>query len=240
MKYISLILVFLLFFNGSIKVSWEPSESSDVAGYKIYIGNESGNYHIVIDAGQDTSRVIEFETEKPWYVTVTAYDAAGNESAYSNEVTINVKDLAFIDTVYYQDSRVIVCLEKIWYCGHTVWAFLDSLRIIDTVKVQDDTCFFFELPVLDNWEKLKIRSLTISSNQQHALLLGAETDVPMACDIDNDGRVNIDDLRAFDKAIGTYTGQEKYRLAFDLNRDGKITVLDMILFDKNYGRKKDD
>ena len=72
----------------------DGSTIADLAGYKIYYGtiSGSGNYTASIDVGNATS--IPFTTLSSlvpapglYYIAVTAYDTAGNESSYSNEIS---------------------------------------------------------------------------------------------------------------------------------------------------------
>jgi len=94
----------LVFAANPTKFYWTPpttnvdgSPLTDLAGYKVYCGNASGNYTIIKDTGMLLptpteveyliSNVIPGGQDKTWYCVVTAYDDAGNESGYSNEVS---------------------------------------------------------------------------------------------------------------------------------------------------------
>lgn len=79
---------------GSVTLSWEApttktdgTELTDLAGYKVYQGKKSRTYGTPIDVGNETTYTI---TDLPdgafFYAAVTAYDASGLESEYSNEV----------------------------------------------------------------------------------------------------------------------------------------------------------
>ncbi|UCH46147.1 MAG: fibronectin type III domain-containing protein [Nitrospiraceae bacterium] len=96
-------IIFLLTFSytsalyaGSIKLSWNPPTAnmdgttlSDLAGYKIYYGTESNVYLDSLNVGNVTSyRVKNLVSGNTYYFTVTAYDRSGNESQYSNEVSL--------------------------------------------------------------------------------------------------------------------------------------------------------
>ena len=59
---------------------------NDLAGYKIYYGVSSGNYSVVIDAGNVSSYDISNLPAGTYYFAITAYDTSYNESTYSNEV----------------------------------------------------------------------------------------------------------------------------------------------------------
>ena len=72
----------------SIILEWNASISSDVAGYNVYYGTSSGNYSYKINVGNVTSLTVSnLACGVTYYFAATAYDANGNESAYSSEVT---------------------------------------------------------------------------------------------------------------------------------------------------------
>lgn len=76
--------------------SWLPNTEEDLAGYKIHYGAESGVYTTVVDCGLPETnaggRVVytipDTPTENTFYAA-TAYDTAGQESNYSDEVSNN-------------------------------------------------------------------------------------------------------------------------------------------------------
>jgi len=73
-------------YASGIKVSWEKNSESDLAGYKVYYGTASHNYQSCLDAGAFTSIEIDGLTHgKTYYISVSAYDKLGNESASSQE-----------------------------------------------------------------------------------------------------------------------------------------------------------
>jgi len=84
--------------TGKMLVKWDTNTEPDLAGYKVYYGNESRNYPYVIDVGNVTEKLITgLKFYVPWYVAVTAYDTANNESIFSQEVSITL----YPDTTYY-------------------------------------------------------------------------------------------------------------------------------------------
>ena len=78
----------------SATLSWsEPSHnadgtplSGDLAGYIIYYGLGTDNYTESVDIGNYRSASINDLTSGTWCFTVTAYDALGNESDFSDEI----------------------------------------------------------------------------------------------------------------------------------------------------------
>jgi hypothetical protein len=70
-----------------LSVTWDPSGDSDVAGYKVYYGTQSGTYTEVIDAGNSTTCTLpDLAVGTTYYIAATAYDSYGYESGYSNEL----------------------------------------------------------------------------------------------------------------------------------------------------------
>jgi len=94
MKKILLILVLVgRVFAGAATVSWDANTESDLAGYKIYYGQNSGSYDDVVDVGNDISWVVDnLIVSATYFFVATAYDSSGNESAFSNEVSTTIID----------------------------------------------------------------------------------------------------------------------------------------------------
>jgi len=62
------------------------TQLTDLDGYRIYYGQTSRNYTSVMDINKTTSYTVSSLSQGTWCFAVTAYDIAGNESGYSNEV----------------------------------------------------------------------------------------------------------------------------------------------------------
>jgi hypothetical protein len=67
-------------------LTWDANTEVDLAGYRIYAGLASRTYNLLADVGLSTSYDLTFDDGKTRYFVATAYDTAGNESEYSNEV----------------------------------------------------------------------------------------------------------------------------------------------------------
>ena len=101
MKKILLIILVLAsrVFPGSATVSWDAPTTNqngtpltDLSGYKIYYGQNSGNYDLQAWVGNVTSfRLSGLEEDKQYFFAVTAMDFSGNESGFSNEVSTTIK-----------------------------------------------------------------------------------------------------------------------------------------------------
>ena len=71
---------------------WDAATDIGVVGYRVYYGTASREYAQApgdgINAGMATTFVIHgLERRKRWHFAVTAYDADGNESQYSEEAS---------------------------------------------------------------------------------------------------------------------------------------------------------
>jgi hypothetical protein len=86
----ALILIFQIHASAASKVTLElsPITDTNAVGCKIYYGLESHNYTQSVDAKTATNVVISLPAAgATYYFAATTYDSAGNESAYSREVT---------------------------------------------------------------------------------------------------------------------------------------------------------
>jgi hypothetical protein len=79
--------------SSSVTLTWNANTESDLAGYRVYRATSSGTYGVPIATiqGNTTSYIaagLQFGTT--YFFVVTAFDIAGNESAYSNEVSKSI------------------------------------------------------------------------------------------------------------------------------------------------------
>jgi hypothetical protein len=81
----------------TVTLAWDPNQEPDVAGYTIHYGTFSRNYQYSVDVGNVTScTVSNLDLNETYYFAVTANDDAGNESAYSDEVSTSIGPVEFI------------------------------------------------------------------------------------------------------------------------------------------------
>jgi hypothetical protein len=70
----------------NVTLSWNPSSSTNAAGYNIYYGTTSGIYPNKIDVGNVTTATISnLCAGVTYYFTATTYDNNADESSFSNE-----------------------------------------------------------------------------------------------------------------------------------------------------------
>jgi len=107
-RYISFLLKLLILLvipnyaiANNVTISWEANTESDLFGYKIYYGISSRSYSSVIDVGNVLEYTINnLSIGQTYYIAVTAYDAALNESNYSEEISIIVTDQGIVVNQY--------------------------------------------------------------------------------------------------------------------------------------------
>ena len=73
-----------------VNLTWNPNPESDITGYKVHFGTTSGNYTQVIDVqGQNFAQLPQLFLGNTYYLAVSAYNAAGQESPRSSELILS-------------------------------------------------------------------------------------------------------------------------------------------------------
>ena len=92
-------LAFVLFFAlanlpalaQSVMLGWEPSPDPNAVGYNIYYGTASHNYTSKVSVGNVTNTTLNGLTGgNTYFFAATTYDAANQESGFSNEASYGV------------------------------------------------------------------------------------------------------------------------------------------------------
>ncbi len=76
--------------TSSATLTWDPNTDGDLAGYKVYRATTSGAYGAAlgtVPAGTVTYQATGLSANTTYFFVITAYDDAGNESPFSNEVS---------------------------------------------------------------------------------------------------------------------------------------------------------
>ena len=74
--------------TGSAGLSWTANTETDLAGYKVYIGTQSGLYNTPITLGTVAAyTAMNLASGKTYYFCISAFDSAGNNSPCSAEVS---------------------------------------------------------------------------------------------------------------------------------------------------------
>jgi Bacterial TSP3 repeat/Fibronectin type III domain len=120
----------------SVQLSWTaPTEDAtgdpltDLAGYNVYYGLASRSYGNPVNVGLFTSASIaDLQEGQTYYFAVTAYDQAGNESAFSGEVA---RTLSAVDA----DGDGLSDIEEIAYGTNPTRADSDNDGLSDGAEV---------------------------------------------------------------------------------------------------------
>jgi len=75
---------------GDVTLQWDPNPETDVVGYKVYYGTSSRTYSSPVPLGLQTTYTVAGLASGTYYFAVTAFNASGLESAFSNEVSTTV------------------------------------------------------------------------------------------------------------------------------------------------------
>ena len=80
--------------TGSVSLTWsapttnaDGTQLTDLTGYKVYYGTKAGLYHSINVGAADSFEVTGLAVGQTYYFAVTAYDASGSESDYSDVIS---------------------------------------------------------------------------------------------------------------------------------------------------------
>ena len=79
--------------TSSATLTWNPNTDTDLAGYKIYRASQSGAYGAAlatVPVGTMSYQATGLSANTTYFFVITAYDNAGNESPFSNEVSKSI------------------------------------------------------------------------------------------------------------------------------------------------------
>ena len=79
---------------GTVTLTWDANQDPDLKGYILYYGTASGSYTNSFDIGNQTQySIADLQDRVTYYFAVTAYNDAGNESDYSEELPCTIGSL---------------------------------------------------------------------------------------------------------------------------------------------------
>ncbi len=73
--------------DNTVTISWYQNTEGDLSGYRLYYGITPGQYDFMEEVERDTSVTVTDLARATYYFVVTAYDTAGNESDFSEEIS---------------------------------------------------------------------------------------------------------------------------------------------------------
>src|SRR5437899_1524200 len=74
----------------TVTATWNDNPESDIAGYRLKYGTQTGVYTTTLDVGNVTSTVVTVSPGQTYFFVVQAYDTSGLSSSNSTEVSIFV------------------------------------------------------------------------------------------------------------------------------------------------------
>ncbi|KHE90274.1 MAG: fibronectin type III domain-containing protein [Candidatus Scalindua rubra] len=173
--------------EGQFALSWTANTESDLAGYKVYYGNTSGNYDANVDVGNQTNYTLTgLVNGQTYYVAVTAYDSSGNESAFSSEVIYSVLVINDPDV----DGDGVADSQDAFPSDPNEWSDHDSDGIGNNADTDDDND-----GMSDTWEIAN--GLDPLDNGSVNVQNGPDGD------IDGDGSLNMLEYESYAKTDNT-------------------------------------
>lgn len=232
----------------TLRISWASGTEADLAGYRLKYGTSPGQYGANIDVGNATTYEVQgLEIDQRYYIAVTAYDMAGNESAPSAEVSArlpgSLAPIPSIEAALELTTRSIYALlgkgtpfvlygrnfapgvavdlgEGISH-GPVVLNAQGNLQFVATVDAQAAT---------------GPRTVTVWNPDGG---LGGRTEsmtVVKSPDINDDCHVDVVDLNALARAWNEIGGESRYSPDADFDGDGYIGPDDLAIFVQYYLR----
>lgn len=117
-------------------LEWDANTEPALAGYRVYVGTNSGTYGLVVDVGlTNVFRIAPGLLRPRRCYAVTAYDAAGAESDFSNEVSYELPRQPLRIVVGPADRQI----ELIYSTDLATW---HSLGVTDIPDVSAQMMFF--------------------------------------------------------------------------------------------------
>jgi hypothetical protein len=129
-------------FAADVPLAWDASTSPDVTGYKVYVGTASRTYGAPITIGNQTTYTVTGLSAGTYYFAVTAINAGGDESDYSNEVTTTISGSGSVTCDLNSDSNVnVLDLQRMVNIGLGITSYSSSFDLnhdgkIDILDVQ--------------------------------------------------------------------------------------------------------
>jgi hypothetical protein len=150
-SFVTFLLVSILTIQNAhsdqVALTWAPNPEPDLVGYRIYYGTSTRNYSFFIDVGNTTSYIAQgLEEGRPYYFAATAYDMAGNESDFSNEVVYPPKLKIWLEAEYgFVYAPMLIATDSEASSGQYIWVPEGYGPALDPSQ-GGNAEFFFEVP----------------------------------------------------------------------------------------------
>ncbi|HKQ96898.1 MAG TPA: dockerin type I domain-containing protein [Candidatus Polarisedimenticolia bacterium] len=232
----------------TLRVSWASGVEADIAGYRLRYGTAPGQYFRTFDAGLVNScELNDLDRDQRYYISVYAYDTAGNESLPSPEVTAQVPGsmapVPSLDAAFENSTRSIYALR-----GRSNVFVLYGTGFAPGADVDFGAGISAGTAVLNAQGNLQLLAQVTSGAAMgpHTVVVsnpdggvGSRSDtltVIRTPDINADCRVDVVDLNALARAWNEASGESSYTSASDLDGDGYVGPEDLSIFVQYYLR----
>ncbi len=229
-------------------LAWDANSEPDLAGYRIHAGTSSGSYTLpTLDVGKVTSYSISnLQANTTYYVVVTAYDYAGNESASSNEIAVQasvVTTLPTIDQVLEAGTGTIYLLQagdqiiEVSGTNFQRGAVAGLGAGISVGPTSPIDAGHLNAPVnVGATAPLGPRTLTVTNPDSGAAGKANALTVVKTADINRDCKIDLFDLNLIARAWNTLSTESAYVAAADLDGDGEVGGLDLDILVSYFGQ----
>jgi len=91
-----LVLLPTLVAGQSLTLAWNPSNSANIAGYRLHFGTASGSYseELTVAGNTNSATITGLAAGTTYYFAAAAFNQAGNEGRLSAETSYTLPDLA--------------------------------------------------------------------------------------------------------------------------------------------------
>jgi fibronectin type III domain protein len=233
----------------TMRLSWSSDTEADLSGYRLRYGTAPGSVDGEVDTGSATNaQVAGLVRGVTYYFSVVAYDASGNESAPSTEVTARLAtDLSappVIESAMETSSQSIYAVRsqarsvqvhgQNFDPGATVDLGADIAVAPPALTPEGDLLVGVSIPAD---AAAGPRTVTVS-NPDLGIGSGANLiTIVKSPDADGDCAVDIVDLNTLARAWNQQSNEPRYAAPVDLDGDGYVGPDDLTIFVTYYGRE---
>ncbi len=232
-----------------IRLSWDSNIEPDLSGYRLRYGTVSGAYGAPLNVGKVTSYDLAgLSAGTTYYFVVTAYDASGNESGFSNQASgqpstvvgpsptiSSATELSTNSPYILEAGRHSVQLTGTNFqtgvtvnLGSTISAGTTSVAGGKQITVTIDVAATAAL----GWRTALVTNPDGGSGSMSQALM-----VTRNADINRDCLVDGGDLNLVAVAWNSVTTDVRFNSAADLDGNGLIDGDDMAIFIKYFGKR---
>jgi hypothetical protein len=166
--------IFLLGYTsfGGVLLEWNPNSESNVAGYRVHIGNTSHVYNETVDVGIQTRYPLtNLNAGVTYFFAVSAYDVAGLESLLSDEVQytppVDGTNAITVPLRFEFTQRATLEFEALQgrRCNIVASTDLETWTLIHSFEASDSGINIYEDLASDEFDRRFYRVITIPSIQ---------------------------------------------------------------------------